>query len=157
MKNSSVLSMILVIGYGNTLRGDDSVGCQVAEAVASWQIPYLRSLAVHQLLPELAETIAEVDTVIFVDAAQVHDFSPHNITCERLAANRETTLRTHFLSPQLLLGLTQHLYHATPDACLITIPATDFTFGNPLSAIALDGKNAVLSYLKNLINTPFMP
>jgi hydrogenase maturation protease len=27
---------ILVIGYGNTLRGDDGVGYQIAETVADW-------------------------------------------------------------------------------------------------------------------------
>ncbi|MGF1587982.1 MAG: hydrogenase maturation protease [Pleurocapsa sp.] len=58
----------LVIGYGNTLRSDDGAGQSAANQIAAWGLPNVRSLAVHQLTPELAEDIANADTVIFVDA-----------------------------------------------------------------------------------------
>jgi len=32
----------LIIGYGNTLRGDDGAGPRVAEAVAGWGLPNVR-------------------------------------------------------------------------------------------------------------------
>jgi hydrogenase maturation protease len=58
----------LVIGYGNSLRGDDGVGPLVAEQVAEWNLPDVRSLSVHQLTPELASEMALAKTVIFIDA-----------------------------------------------------------------------------------------
>ena len=59
----------LVIGYGNTLRSDDGVGAKVAAAVAELALPGVVALVLHQLTPELAETISEARAVVFVDAA----------------------------------------------------------------------------------------
>jgi Ni,Fe-hydrogenase maturation factor len=58
----------LVIGCGNDLRGDDALGPLAATAVAAWDMPGVQALAVHQLMPELAEALAEADLAIFVDA-----------------------------------------------------------------------------------------
>jgi hydrogenase maturation protease len=60
---------VVVIGYGNTLRGDDGAGPAVAQAIADRALPGVRSLAVPQLTPELAEIVAEANLVVFVDAA----------------------------------------------------------------------------------------
>ena len=37
----------LIIGYGNTLRSDDGVGPRLAQTVADWRLPGVRSLALH--------------------------------------------------------------------------------------------------------------
>jgi hydrogenase maturation protease len=62
-------SPVVVIGYGNEVRGDDGVGPRVARVVAGWQLPHVKALAVHQLLPELVESFAEASAVVFVDAS----------------------------------------------------------------------------------------
>ncbi|HEU5101426.1 MAG TPA: hypothetical protein VFU22_20525, partial [Roseiflexaceae bacterium] len=59
---------IVVIGYGNELRGDDAIGMIVAEQVASRGWPNVCAIATRQLLPELAEDLARVGLAIFVDA-----------------------------------------------------------------------------------------
>jgi hypothetical protein len=86
---------VLVIGYGNTLRGDDGVGYQVAETVAEWQLPQVRSIAVHQLLPELAADIAEVDLVIFVDAVVATAPAKQDITITPIFAGGDENFSTH--------------------------------------------------------------
>jgi hydrogenase maturation protease len=139
---------ILVIGYGNTLRGDDGVGYQIAETVTEWQIPRVRSIAVHQLLPELAAAIADVDIVMFIDAIAVINSLPANINITRLAPDPEATFSTHVITPQLLLSLAQRLYGKTPDTYLLTIPAVDFTLGNTLSLLTITGQDLVLNCLK---------
>lgn len=55
------------------------------------------------------------------------------------------------LTPQLLLGMTQRLYGAIPDAYLLTIPAIDFTLGANLSTIASRGQELALDYLKSAV------
>jgi hydrogenase maturation protease len=145
---------VLVIGYGNTLRGDDGMGYQVAETVAEWQLPQVRSIAVHQLFPELAADIAEVEIVVFVDAVVEIDSLAPNITIAPLVAGEDATFSTHIITPQLLLGMTQRLYGATPVAYLLTIPAIDFTLGTNLSSIASSGKDLALDYLKCWLNDP---
>jgi hypothetical protein len=59
---------LLVIGYGNELRGDDGVGPAAARAVAAWNEPGVQGIATHQLTPELADAIAGAEEVVFVDA-----------------------------------------------------------------------------------------
>ena len=54
----------LIIGYGNTLRGDDGAGRRVVEALAD-TLPPGAAVSLHQLTPEWAETISHVDHVIF--------------------------------------------------------------------------------------------
>jgi hydrogenase maturation protease len=141
---------ILVIGYGNTLRGDDGVGCLVAETIADWQLPQVRSIAVHQLLPELAADIAAVDIVMFVDAVGTSCLSP-GIEITPLIADNNVAFSTHIVTPQLLLSLTQRLYFATPIAYLLTISAINFTLGSSLSPIACQGKDLALNYLKDIL------
>src|SRR4029079_16715395 len=69
--NSSMSSVrLLIIGYGNRLRGDDAAGYLAAESLRTLLIaPDIEILAVHQLTPELAEPIAVAGRVIFLDAA----------------------------------------------------------------------------------------
>ncbi|PPT05423.1 NADH-reducing hydrogenase maturation factor [Geitlerinema sp. FC II] len=72
---------MLVIGYGNSLRGDDGIGRAIAEQVASWNLPHVRSLSLHQLTPELAEELSRVDRAVFIDACIDGD----SVRIERLA------------------------------------------------------------------------
>ena len=59
---------LLVIGVGNTLRGDDGAGIRVVEQIRrSPDAP--ECLTVHQLTPELADTIRLHARVCFVDAS----------------------------------------------------------------------------------------
>ena len=59
---------ILVIGYGNTLRQDDALGCLIADEVGRWQRTGVRSMSLAQLTPELAAELAAAETAVFVDA-----------------------------------------------------------------------------------------
>jgi hydrogenase maturation protease len=146
----------LVIGYGNSLRGDDGVGPLVAEQVAAWNLPDVRSLSVHQLTPELAAEIAQVEQVFFIDAKVVKSTqSPPDLgdlggeckavqpslapTIRRLTSTPSSMTLDHTWSPSALLHLAQTLYHATPIAYQILIPSIQFDYGESLSAIAKDG------------------
>ena len=62
---------VLVIGYGNPLRGDDGAGWKAAELLA--EDPRLAGavvLARHQLTPELADDVSRASLVVLVDASQ---------------------------------------------------------------------------------------
>ena len=85
-------SGILVIGYGNTLRGDDGVGPKVAETVGALRLPGVRTLICQQLSPEHAAPISVADTVIFVDAAVD---APEEVQLRRLTPNDSPQLLAH--------------------------------------------------------------
>ncbi|MDB9313423.1 hydrogenase maturation protease [Spirulina sp. CS-785/01] len=138
----------LVIGYGNTLRSDDGAGQAVAERVDRWQTPEVDSLSVHQLTPELADTIAQSQTVIFVDVQRSEENT--SLQCYAIEPNPSKTSLAHSTSPQALLSLTQHLYNATPNAYWLLIPAVNFDFGETFSPTTQQGIQEAVETIKQL-------
>ncbi|MGD1043974.1 MAG: hydrogenase maturation protease [Bacteroidota bacterium] len=124
------MSKVLVIGYGNTLRGDDAAGVHAAELVAK-RHPEIICVCVHQLVPELAEQIAECNLVFFIDAQK--DITETNARLVALSVDADQP-RTHFISPESLLALSQQLYqHIPAKAYVVGIPAAQFEFSEELS------------------------
>jgi len=107
---------ILLIGYGNTVRGDDSVGPRVAEALlGDFDEPRLEILACPALGPELAAMLARVKLVCFVDATLAQ--APGVVERRSLAPAPSVDLATvHFLSPEALLTMTEQCYGCCPRA-----------------------------------------
>lgn len=124
---------VLIIGYGNTLRGDDGIGWRAAEelhARAGGEIAVLRR---HQLAPELAEDLARARAVLFVDAAA--DGVPGRIRCVEVDPDVAADGFTHQLTPQNLLELTRQLYGCAPMACEISLSGASFELSEDLSPI----------------------
>lgn len=114
---------ILIIGYGNPLRGDDAVGYVAAER--------LDGLARQQLTPELMEPISQAARVIFIDAKAGGE--PGAIEERALKPAPAGTAFTHYATPEALLAGAHKLYGRCPPATLITIAGSDFELGHPLS------------------------
>ena len=123
---------MLVVGYGNDLRGDDAVGRRAAEAVAARRLPGIRVLSVPQLTPELAAEFAGCRCVVFVDAS-VADQTVHQRT---LRASSLDSRLTHHVAPESLLAFGTVLGFAPGEAFVVTIPATHLELGTQLSADA---------------------
>jgi hydrogenase maturation protease len=115
---------VLIIGYGNPLRGDDGFGYRAAERIPG-------AIAVHQLTPELMDPISRADHVIFLDATT--EGFPGDITRRPLLASGEGQAFTHHVSPESLLAGALALYGRAPDAVLITVCGADFGLSETLS------------------------
>jgi hydrogenase maturation protease len=125
------MSKVLVIGYGNTLRGDDAAGVHAAELIAK-RHPEIICVRMHQLVPELAEQIAECDIVFFIDAQK--DITQLNARLVVPSVDADQP-RTHFISPESRLALSKLLYQRIPaKAYIVGIPASQFEFSEELSA-----------------------
>ncbi len=145
----------LVIGYGNTLRSDDGAGQRVAEKIAQWKLPGVRSLALHQLTPELAENIAKADAVIFIDAVATNSENPVSVKIQQLQAEDENTSLGHSCNPQGLLSFTQILYGKVIPAYWVLIPAVNFDFGEEFSSLTQRGIDIALNQIKLIIGLSF--
>ena len=141
----------LVIGYGNSLRSDDGVGQIVATTVATWGMANVRSLAVHQLTPELSEELKSARYAIFVDAYRASEEGALVQVCPIEAVETGNFLLGHTSEPRSLLALTQAVYSYSPQAWLIKIPTVNFELGEHLSPIAQQGLTAALSEIRLLI------
>ena len=141
----------LLIGYGNTLRGDDGLGPHVAERLAADLIPPDRRVACHELVPELVVPVSEADLVVFVDASR--DRRPGEIACARIApvpAGPQVAF-SHALTPATLLALARDLYAASPTAWLLSVGAAAFDYTEGLSPTVLATLPALRDQLRALL------
>jgi hydrogenase nickel insertion protein HypA len=155
---------VIVIGYGNTLRSDDGAGQKVAEILDGWQLRGVRSIAVHQLTPELAEILATAELVIFVDVYGVDqsELAAENsdirvISIANTASGKDYTASIgsgHVADPYGLLYLTDLVYGQAPAAWWILIPAWDFKFGEKLSSFTIMGMAKALQQIHQLVFKP---
>jgi hydrogenase maturation protease len=120
---------VLVIGYGNELRGDDALGPLAARAVAGWGLPGVRCLDLHQLTPELVEEMVSVERAIFIDAR----LGGEDVRMEELSAGGAAPAG-HVGDPRGLLALCGVLHGRAPRAWLVTVRAEALAFGAGLSA-----------------------
>jgi hydrogenase maturation protease len=140
---------ILVIGYGNDLRGDDAAGQRAATQVDAWGAPGVTVYTLHQLTPELAYPLAAADRAIFLDAHPVSDAD--TVRIRRISAAPLATRFLHTCDPHGLLRLTRTAFGRVPDAWWITMPAVDFAFGAALSPLAERGVVDALAAIRPLL------
>src|SRR5689334_19557114 len=122
------MKRVLVIGCGNPLRSDDSLGWHVAESLCGkyWGVDVLTQ---HQLTPDLAEWISKVDLVIFIDAA-VGDMP--GVFCAERVLQKFTDIYTHHLDPSALLHIVERIYGVCPRAVALSVTGDSFAVGERL-------------------------
>lgn len=142
----------LILGYGNTLRQDDGLGYLWAEQVqhqsqnAPGSLP-LKSLAVHQLTPDLAAIVSEAQDIIFGDVVPgeapiapsshlkpVAD-TPQGLVLYRLQPIAHPGQLGHQSNPAHILALCQTLYGVQPPALWLLMPGEQFGYGETLSPL----------------------
>jgi hydrogenase maturation protease len=125
----------LVLACGNTLRSDDGAGPWLARRAEEefGSQAGLRVVVSMQWTPEMAEEIAQAESILFIDCSLV---SPPGAV--RLfpvdAAPGSQGLDTHRLNAPELLALGRDLYGVIPqNALLLTIGAGSTEFGEGFS------------------------
>lgn len=125
------MAAVLVLGYGNTLRGDDGAGRFAAEALRSASNGDVDVRAVHQLGPELTLDIAAAPAVFFVDASVAG--APGQIAMREVGRASPTVGLTHHVTPAAVMDLAEELYGARPPAWEVAISGASFGLGEGLS------------------------
>jgi hydrogenase maturation protease len=128
----------LVVGVGNPLREDDGVGWRLAEALAAAGVT---THTCHQLLPELAAELSQVDLVLFADAC-VEGF-PGQVRCQPLEAS-DAPGYSHHLNASGLLALVRALYGHCPQAHLLSVAGAAFGYREGLSPAVEAARPAAL-------------
>ncbi|MBI3947360.1 MAG: hydrogenase maturation protease [Armatimonadetes bacterium] len=144
---------VLVVGCGNESRRDDGVGLYVIRelarrlalrevedtdaASATGEVPTPSGTACvelrfeHQLDLVLADDLRAVDRFVVVDA---HTGAfPETLRRVELHPGYESSMTSHHLTPETLVGLARALHGHVPRAVLFSIRGYDFNFGTDLT------------------------
>lgn len=152
------MNSALVIGYGSPIRGDDAIGPWVADRLQQLALPNeVRVQARHILTAELAVELAEVEQVIFLDAAV--DLPPGKLRVQSLAPDtRARSTMAHFHDPRELLAWCQGLYGRVPEAWLITAGGADFDYGHfRLSPAAAEAVQPMMAAVFERLGLQMLP
>ena len=128
---------IWIAGFGNIDRQDDGVGIVLASRIAEWvntkgKFDVILSLE-HQLLPELAEELRDVDLAIFVDADMRQYGSGWSIA-ELCPSSRVEGFNIHSMSPAWLLQLSEQLGTPPKRALTLSVSGDSFDFSDCLTS-----------------------
>lgn len=140
----------LLLACGNSLRQDDGVGLEIAEAAEQlFPASRLRIVAAQQFTPGLAAEVAQTELAIFVDACVGDD--PGAIRAYPVTA-RPAGAESHHVDPEALLALAQSVCgHAPAHAFAVTIGARDFGYGEEISGRVRQAVPRALRLLTSLI------
>ena len=144
---------LLIIGYGNALRGDDGAGYIAAELLRERIAdPLVEVMSLQQLTPELMEPVSRTRRVIFIDATVVGRAGKWNRI--PLRPSPACAHFTHQVTPETLLAGAQLLYGHTPEAVLYTIPGRFFDIGQDLTPSVRRAVEALVAELATVVGTP---
>ncbi len=131
---------VLVLAYGNPLRGDDGLAWRAAHELKKAIVsPNIEIEQLPQLVPEFAEVIGRSKAVIFLDAATPQpgktnpgEFFLREVLRQGVGQSVDSAFG-HQCSPESLLRLAEELYQAQPRAFIATLTGKDFGSGEKLS------------------------
>ncbi len=127
------MAKFLIIGFGNTIRGDDGLGPLAAQRVESLvHDENVKVLIRHQMGIELAGELSRADVVIFMDAHV--GGTPGTLREEEVVPEDSAPGSfSHHLRPGVLLACADALYQRRPRAFAYSIAAASFDHGEGLS------------------------
>jgi len=148
--------LVLILGYGNSLRRDDGAGLLLAKKLEKLWLDAgaeVECVLVPQLTPDLAEGISRqgLDSVVFVDA-RVAAGPPDDlkIRLQPLEPAQMPQSLGHHSDPGSLLLIARDLFGRVPTAWLVTVPGVDFGLGESLSPVAKEA----LEHIPSCLNLP---
>ena len=132
VKSQDEQASVLIICYGNPLRGDDGLGLVAASLLRkSFTAHQAQVIYCHQLTPELAEPIGSARLVIFIDACK--GGAPGAMECHQLHRGEGRLTLDHTISPEGLIELSAELYGGKPLAYAVTVAGEFWGFSRRLS------------------------
>ncbi len=157
------MTSVLLVGYGNLSRRDDGVAFHIiARLRRRLGLPEQTveedtldaqpaTMLVHQLGPEMAETLARYDAVVFIDAHVAGtDWSP--VHWQEITPALRPSMVSHHLKPGVLLSLAGSLYGHAPRGYILSVLGADFDFGEELApatlALAEEAVERLLAFLR---------
>lgn len=138
---------LLLIGIGNSSRGDDALGWKIADEAA--RVPFLQVEYRYQLQIEDADLIKDFDVVIFADSS--HEDFPDGFTFLSVRPECNIAFSSHRLSPSAVLALCQEIYGWQPEAYMLAVTGKKWELGMSISQSATAALRNANRFLKTCL------
>lgn len=121
----------VIIGYGNTLRGEDGFGVDVVTLLQNKSLKDTVTIKAFQLMPEMALDLLNCSHIIFVDTA----FSPSHEYALACSLEKSHTFNfSHHISAFHLIHILNTLYQHFPTFEIFSMLGNSFeTINNPIA------------------------
>ena len=149
------MKKILIIGYGNTIRSDDSLGPIIADRLTLKykSSPNIQIASYLQLDIQVIEDLKEVDVAIFIDAREDNDEEIVKVTQISKEAVLHHSHTSHSISLPTLVKMTESLYNKNPFCYAVAPKGYDFEVGEILSEKAEIAATKAIDEVDKIINT----
>ena len=145
------MKKILLIGIGNSGRGDDGLGWAFADKMVhdeNFEVVYR-----YQLQIEDAELISGYEETWLIDAS--HQKLEHGFECTEVLPVANYTYTTHALHPSAVINLCHEVFQKQPMVFLLGISGSEFYLGAGLSPVAKNNLKRAMKFflerkLKNI-------
>ena len=124
-------SCMLLVGIGNSGRGDDGLGWEFVERINALGFDSLDCEFRYQLQVEDAALISKYDVVVFVDAT--HDKLRSGFQMSRCISAPHSFFTSHAEAPGAILYLANELYTRFPKTYTLAISGTEWELQTSLS------------------------
>ncbi|MBL0062338.1 MAG: hydrogenase maturation protease [bacterium] len=141
-----MMNKVLIIGIGNTLRGDDGIAAEVLRRLEAEHVA-ADCRAVHQLTVEMAQLISQYNAVLLIDASVTLPVG--HWRCEKIDHHCDGTENfSHDLSPRALLNLSTQLYASHSRAQVLSVGAERFDLTESISPEILSVLPMILDFVR---------
>lgn len=123
----------LVVGIGQTLRGDDGIGWKVAERFEELHPNVADIVFAKPLLPEHAEPISRASVVVLIDASIGNDNLRVSYWPMSPLTGAPILAMTHSASIEEILAYVRGVFGESPPIALVTIGVHVVEFGEDVS------------------------
>lgn len=152
----------MVIGYGNSLAGDDAVGFYAVQKLIGSELPdYVTVKYIHQFMPEHAEEIAEYNLLICIDAEVSRSFGELKCRLIDSGSMHDTGTAAHDYTLESILLMAKQLFGRIPEVYLITVSGKSFLTSDRLSPEVekripdvIDNVFSIINRKKHLLDIP---
>jgi hydrogenase maturation protease len=146
-------SQLAIVGIGNVLRGDDGLGCFIAETIEPLNIKNVKTFIVHQLQVELLEELQKFGAVIFVDAS----FNCNDFLFEEINTNAPVaTSSSHHINAAMFVQLSQKLYPSHTHFYSCAVKGYVFDMAEKISPQAKANANKAIEKILSFMQTQFI-
>lgn len=140
---------ILIVGIGNTIRGDDGIGAYVCSAIDHLDMKGVQTLIVQQLDTGLIDELLSTDKIVLVDAA----VSGEDVRFYLLNDDVGYPISvSHHINANLLASLITKLYGKKLNLMMCAVKGENFDMGQRLSVTAKQNADNAVGLIVNWIN-----